>query len=285
MRKAYLIAAISLILFFLPLAAVASSVAKDVKEGNRLYEQGKYDDALAKYGSAGTELPDSDIVNFNVGSVMYKKGEFEKAIEAFTRALVTNDKALEASANYNIANSKYRLGNLKMNTDLSGAVGSYRQALDYYKRAIELNQDDTDARYNHELVEKKLKVLLDRLRNQPEQEESGGESEEQNQDQEGKKGQQPTSESREEKQAWPELGKEEQAEEASGTEERQGQQTEEQERADKDEGIKGQHPSDDEMEKMSPEEAKMLLDAYGEEEYTQMQQHGSGTFDEVLKDW
>ncbi|HDK81637.1 MAG TPA: tetratricopeptide repeat protein, partial [Nitrospirae bacterium] len=170
MNKIYSIIVISFSLLFLSSAVLASSAAKEVKEGNHLYKQKKYDDALGKYSSAKTELPDSDIINFNIGAAMYKKGDFQNAVEAFTRALVTEDKELEARANYNIANSKYSLANLKINTDPSGAASLYREALDYYKRAIELNQDDTEAKYNHELVEKKLKVLLDRLKNQPEKE-------------------------------------------------------------------------------------------------------------------
>ncbi len=269
MKKTYLIIVLSFFLLFLPSAVLASSAAKDVRKGNRLYKQKKYDDALAKYSSAHTELPDSDIINFNIGSAMYKKSDFQNAIDAFTKALVTEDKDLEAQVNYNIANSKYKLGNLKVNTDLPGAVNLYREALDYYKRAIELNQDDTEAKYNHELVEKKLKVLLDRLKNQPEKEKQEKEKQDQSQDQ------QSTSES----------GSEQQKEEQSGTEAQNEKELEQQENMEEGEDQSVEQSPDEDTEEMSPEEARMLLDAYGGEDALQMKQGRQGYYDKVLKDW
>ena len=264
MKKIYSIIVISFFLLSLPSAVLASSAAKDIRQGNRFYKQGKYDDALAKYSSAQTELPDSSIINFNIGSAMYKKGDFQNAVDAFTRALVTEDKDLEARANYNIANSKYSLGNLKINTDLSGAVRLYRDSLDYYKRAIELNQDDSEARYNHELVEKKLKVLLDRLKNQPEKEKQDG-----SQDQ----------------QSTPESGSEQKKEDQSGIKAQDEKGVEQQENSKKGEGQAVEQSPDGGTTEMSPEEAKMLLDAYGEKEAMQMKQGRKDYTGKVLKDW
>jgi tetratricopeptide (TPR) repeat protein len=220
---------------------------------------------------------------------MYKKGDFQNAVDAFTKSLLTEDKELEARANYNIANSKYSLGNLKINTDLSGSVSLYREALDYYKRAIELNQDDTEAKYNHELVEKKLKVLLDRLKNQPEEEQKNKDKQDQGQN-------------KQDQQSNPESGSEQQKEEESGTEkqeqgtqdgnqDQQDQQSaaesgaEQQENEEKGEGQAVEQSPDEEAKEMSPEEARMLLDAYGDEEATQMKQGSTGYNDRVLKDW
>jgi tetratricopeptide (TPR) repeat protein len=203
---------------------------------------------------------------------MYKKGDYQNAIDAFTRALVTDDEELEANANYNIANSKYRLGNLRVNTDLAGAVNHYREALDYYKRAIEIDQDDSDAKYNHELVEKKLKVLLDRLKNQPEQ----GQGEEESQDQ---------NQVKQDQQSAAESGDSEQKEETSGTDERGETGIEQQDYVNEGEGQAEVRSPDDETDEMSPEEARMLLDAYGEEEALQMKKNRQGYYDGVLKDW
>ncbi len=270
MKIIYSIIVISFFLLFLPSSVLAASAEKEVREGNRLYKQEKYDDALAKYSSAQTELPDSGIINFNIGTAMYKKGDFQNAIDAFTKALVTEDKYLEAQANYNIANSKYKLGNLKINTDLSGAVNLYREALDYYKRAIELNQDDTEAKYNHELVEKKLKVLLDRLKNQPEQKDQKQDK----QDQDSK-----------EEQSQSTSGKDQKEKEEAGQQEAQEQKPDTGEKTEKEEGKTAETGSDEETDKMSPEEAKMLLDAYGGEDALQMKQGRQGYYDKVLKDW
>lgn len=255
------------------LNAGAASSAKDVREGISLYKQEKYDEAIAKYNSAQTELPDSDIINFNLGAAMYKKGDFQGAVDAFTKALVTEDKNLEARANYNIANSKYRLGNLRINTDLSGAVSYYREALDYYKRAIELDQKDTEAKYNHELVEKKLKVLLDKLKNRPEQKDQ----QQDNQDKEGKE---------EKSQSAAGKDKDQKENEEAGQQEAQVQQGETGQEAEKENDKAADTYGHEETEKMSPEEARMLLEAFGQEEAgDRMQRQGSAYFPDVQKDW
>jgi len=85
-------------------------------------------------------LPDSDIVNFNIGATLYKKEDYQKATDAFTKALTSDNKKIEADALYNLGNCKYKLGKLKENTDLSATVGLLRESLDYYKRAVELDQ-------------------------------------------------------------------------------------------------------------------------------------------------
>jgi Ca-activated chloride channel family protein len=271
MKKILLITTCCLFCLLPTFTAEAASAAKEVKEGNRLYKQEKYDDALAKYSSARTELPDSDIVNFNIGTAMYKKGDFQNAVDAFTRALVTEDKELEAGANFNIANSKYRLGNLKINTDLSGAVSFYREALDYYKRTIELKQDDTEAKYNHELVERKLKVLLDRMKNQPEQKD-------QKQDKQDKDGKEGNSQSA--------AVKDQKEKKEAGEQEAQAQQSDSEKEAKKEEGQAAETASGEETNKMSPEEARMLLEAYGQEEAgDRMKRHKGAYFPGVQKDW
>lgn len=260
----------SFFLLFLPSSVSAASPAKEIREGNRLYEQEKYDDAIAKYHSAQTELPDSDIINFNMGTAMYKKGDFQNAVDAFTRALVTEDKELEARANYNIANSKYRLGNLMINTDLTGAVHYYREALDYYKRAIELDQDDTEAKYNHELVEKRLKVLLDKLKNQPEQKDQKQDKQSQNS---------------KEDQSQYSAGKDQEEKEEKGQQAVQ-QQGDTGEETGKEDGKAAEIGPAEETERMSPEEARMLLEAYGQEEAgDRMKRYEGAYFPEVQKDW
>ncbi len=157
----------------------AVSVAKKVQKGNRLYEKGKFDEALKYYNEAQKNEPDSSIINFNIGTAWYKKGNYKKAIDFFVKSLTTERKKLESKANYNIANAKYKMGKRKINTDLSDTIKLYREALDYYKRAIDLDEKNIDAKYNHEFVEKELKVLLDRLKkNQSQQAKNNKEKQE-----------------------------------------------------------------------------------------------------------
>ncbi|MCX7927692.1 MAG: tetratricopeptide repeat protein [Candidatus Omnitrophica bacterium] len=147
--------------------AATSSVAKEaMKKAKQLYHQGKFDQAIEQYHQASLGLPESETLAFNMGTSYYKKGDYEKALEHFTKSLATQDKIIEADALYNIGNTHYQIGRRKEQIDLEAAIAHYRSALDYYKRAIELDQKNKDARFNHEFVERRLKILLDKLKQQ-----------------------------------------------------------------------------------------------------------------------
>ena len=177
-------------LFYLAPAGQAASVANDIKKGNRLYKDEKFDEALEAYNKAQDESPDSDIVNFDVGTVLYKKEDYQKAVQSLTKSLTTENLQLESKANYNIGNARVRQGQSQENTDLSRAINLYKEALNYYKRAIELDEKDEDAKFNYEFVEKKIKELMEQQQpqqQQQEQEEKDKEQQQQEQEQEEKK--------------------------------------------------------------------------------------------------
>lgn len=273
---------ISVFILLFSAHASAGSLEESVAEGNRLYGDGRYDEAAERYQQAKEASPDSDIAGFNLGAALFKKGEYGKSITAFTQSLQTENPRIEADATYNIANAKYKLGSELMNSDLNGAAGLYRESLDYYKRAIELNDRNTDAKYNHELVEKELKILLDKIKNQPppdQQDDQQDKNEDQKQD-----SKEDNQESRQ-----TEDGSED------GQEEKDRQQTDKnqqqegaQDRAKGPEKAPGQDTGQTEQkpEEMSPEEARMLLDAFADEEaMDNLKKMKRGYNREVLKDW
>jgi tetratricopeptide (TPR) repeat protein len=262
----------------------AASVAGDVREGNRLFEEKKIDEAIAKYSEAQEEAPDSDIVHYNLGAAHYKKGNYEEAIESFTRALSTDDRDLESKAAYNLANSKYRLGAMKAGSDMQGSASLYRESLDYYRRAMELNERDRDAKYNHEVVEKELKILMDRMKQQQEEDQEQNGNQDQGKEQEGE-GKESRPESSQEEQQDKQQAKEQESQKGGSeeTKEEEGPQVSSQE-SPQDNQQKGEE-GDQEIE-MSPEEARMLLESYGlEEAREEVNKQMRGRSRGVLKDW
>ena len=85
---------------------------KKVKEGNSLYVEEKYDEANNKYRDALLENPDSPIVNFNIGDVLYKKKNYEEAIKSYQKSLSADERLLQAKSHYNIGNALYKMGKL-----------------------------------------------------------------------------------------------------------------------------------------------------------------------------
>ncbi len=324
-----------ILLFSQPVLCFAESAAKAVRKGNQLYKEKKYDEAIKNYNEAQITMPDSEVVNFDTGAALYKKGDYEKAMDSFIKGLTTEDPALESKANYNIGNSKYRQAELKENTELEVAIALCREALDYYKRAIELNEKDKDAKYNHEFVEKKLKTLLEKQKQSKEQRAKGKEQEEKKQQQKDKKDKEKEEQKKKQQQDQKKQQEKQQKQKGKGEEKRkelekskekkkeeekkkqqqkdkekeekkqqeEKQKQKEQEQKKKQEKDKtGAKPGEKKEEKqpgeagaakarvkpkeMSEEEARMLLQAYGQEEAKDTRdKRKSHYYPEVLKDW
>jgi Ca-activated chloride channel family protein len=282
-----------------PAHCYAASPQQNLNVANKLYHQGKLDKALERYNEASVSLPDSDIINFNMGAALYKKEDYQKAADAFTKALTSQDHKIEADALYNLGNCKYKLGKLKENTDLSSAVNLMRESLDYYKRAVELDQQNKDARFNHEFVEKELKVLLDKLKQQKEKEKQRRQQEQQ------KQGACPTGkeQGKEDKEKEKSAQGNEQKQQEKEGQEGQSQQEEKQQfdsahrpsenRPEPVEGQKEERAAAEESQQegqgkeLSEEAARALLERYGRNEarLDYMDRRTRSYESEVLKDW
>ena len=140
-----------------------------LKDGQRLYNAGQYEEALTHYRQLLSKDPDSPIINYHAGIALYKKGDYEKTIEHHLKVLTTENSDLEARAIYNIGNCKFRQAEERQKKDWEGSIGLYQEASQYYQRSLELNEKDEEAKFNIGLVEKKLRNLL----SQPQKQKAG----------------------------------------------------------------------------------------------------------------
>jgi tetratricopeptide (TPR) repeat protein len=264
-----------------------------VGRANSLYRQKKYDEAITLYNQAQIKSPDSCEINYNIGLAQYKKGEYNQAVSFFEKATFSKDTILESKANFNIANSKYKLGKLKENTELKETIRLLRQALDYYKRAIELNPKDRDPKINHELVERELKILLDKLKQ--EQDKQDKQKKESGQDKDAQQAQQEQGASGREQKAEERKAEEQKTEEQKAEEQKVEKQKKEEaqeaDQAEEQKDNKGRQESEgdalDGTKEMSKEEANMLLEGYRQEENSsgKLEDTRRGTVGKVVKDW
>ena len=151
-----------------------------IKAGNRLYQEGKYDEAMDRYTDVLVEVPKSPVVQYNIGASAYKKGDYERAVEAYTKSLLADYPALEDKGHFSVGNCKYKQGERMANKNLTGAIAHYREALESYKRAIDLNSKNMDAKFNYEVVQRKIKELEDRQQQQQQNQQQNQDTNQQN---------------------------------------------------------------------------------------------------------
>lgn len=150
------------------------------REASQLYEKGDFEAATQKYNEALTDDPDSYLLQYNRGASLYRQEKFEDAAAAFGRAPAANP----AEVAYNAANAKYRLGAAAAESDPQKALGLYAEALAAYRRAMGADPDDVDAKFNHELVEKKIEHLKKKLEEQKQEQEQQQQDQQQPEQQE-----------------------------------------------------------------------------------------------------
>ncbi|MGA1875869.1 MAG: tetratricopeptide repeat protein [bacterium] len=138
-----------------------------VKMGNDLFLQGKLDDALKEYLDAQLDNPESEILHFNIGNILFRQEKYKEAEEEYQKALQAKDISTQAKAYYNSGNCRFR------EKDLTGAIK-------YYKKALDLNPDDQEAKFNLEVARKKLKEMAQK--SQPNQEQTQDSSSSEKQD-------------------------------------------------------------------------------------------------------
>ena len=114
------------------------------RQGNRLFHEGRFDEALEYYRKAQVERPDAPELRFNAGDAYFKKNAFKDALQEFGHALKSRDPSLLARRLLQSGHVHVRRQNLQ-------------QAVEAYKRSLSITPDDLDAKVNLEWVLEKMR--------------------------------------------------------------------------------------------------------------------------------
>lgn len=177
------------LLVVIALLAPAAARAASVREAQRLYAAGKYDEALAEYraaiGDKGTPQLD-----FNLGAAAYKAGQYGDAASAFARALGSDDPKLQEQGFYNLGNAQFRLGEKTRESQPQQTMQAWQQAIDAYESALKVDPQDADARYNRDFVKHALEELQKQQQQQQDQKNDQQKQDQKKDDQQQQKDQQ-----------------------------------------------------------------------------------------------
>jgi Ca-activated chloride channel homolog len=131
-------------LFITPSILMAESLASKNKEGNRLFAQGKYEDAEKAYLEAQGKNPGKPEVLYNLGNSLIKQKKYAQGIQSLRQSVDKGDRGTKKNSWYNTGNALY-------------AMGDYRESVGAFIQALKLDPADVDAKHNLELALMNLK--------------------------------------------------------------------------------------------------------------------------------
>ena len=103
------------------------------------YQNQNYEAAEKYYNSILSTDSDNPEAHFGKGSSLFMQDDLKNAEIKFNESLASSETLLKSKAFYNLGNISYK--NKKLN-----------DALQFYKKALELNPNDDEARYNYEFI-------------------------------------------------------------------------------------------------------------------------------------
>ena len=134
--------ALNKVLFkFCLLFFVSISIGAD--KGIDHYNNNEFEKARQYYESVIMNRNDDPAANFGLGSTAFQQEDYAAAMKGFETALGTDNDKLKSSAYYNMANI------LAQNQRLE-------ESLAFFRKSLELNPSDLDAKINYELIKFQL---------------------------------------------------------------------------------------------------------------------------------
>ena len=232
-------------------------------KGKKAYEEGQYDEARVYYEHVLKNRKKDNGAQYGLGVTAYQQKDMETAARALNNAMNSDDKSLASKAMYN-------LGNMFRDQQ------KMEESLALYRKAIELDPTDEDAKVNYEL----LKQVLQQQEQQQQQDE-------QNQEQDQEKGED------QQKQDQDSEGQDEQNKDQEKQEDQQKQQEEQQQsQSEKEKEKKAQQQSQEKQDETQDKktdkqmQAEAILNALKDQEkINQKRQIAKSKSRKLEKDW
>jgi len=143
--------------------------ARATDEAQRLYDSQQYEDAIRRYDRIISEHPEWEEAHFGRGAALYKADQIDEAMREFELAIPSKNPRQKSAAFYNLGNALLKSQRLE-------------ESMRFYRRALELNPRDYDAKHNFELARQMLQQeQQDQQQNQDQQNQEQEQQQQQNQ--------------------------------------------------------------------------------------------------------
>jgi Ca-activated chloride channel family protein len=139
------------------LFAASGDVLASPSSALRDYEAGRFDESLKGFQESIKRKSDDPRLRFNAGAAAYRNGQFDEAAKQFGQVATAPDLKLQEHAYYNLGNAHYRSG--EAIGDPQKMTQSWQEAVKQYERALKLNTNNADAKFNRDFVKRRLEEL------------------------------------------------------------------------------------------------------------------------------
>jgi len=217
-------------------AAAGEGPAERVRRANELLRQGDAKEALRLYREAQVDRPGRPELAWNTGIGEFREGRTEEALKAFDAARVPGGPA--------VGGVDYQRG------VVLDRMGKLEEALEAFRAAVRADPKDADARFNYETVRRKLE-------------------QQKKQDQENKDDQKQDEQQKDDEKQEQKKQDQEQQDQKKDEQQKQEDQKPDEPKKDQEQPKQEQEQKDGkpaEPRKLSPEEAKRLMERLAREE-------------------
>jgi Flp pilus assembly protein TadD len=106
---------------------------KEMAEANKLFQEGKFEGALAAYREAAAQAPQDAIIQYNIGVTLLAMEKLDEAVAAFKRTIEIQPENVLA---------------LKGLGQIYGKMRIYEESVKFYSLATRLSSNDPEALFN-----------------------------------------------------------------------------------------------------------------------------------------
>ena len=147
--------------------AFAVSVREATSEGNKLYTQGNFNEAINQYDQALVETPQALEPKFNKANSYYRLDDLREAMNLYREvAAESKDMTLVAKAKYNLGNTYFQQGSKQKDSNIKKAIEELETAIGSWRGVLDIEPENTKAARNIEVARLTIKDLIDQLNKQ-----------------------------------------------------------------------------------------------------------------------
>lgn len=212
------------------------------------YSSGNYAEAarLYQYLIDSLGVVEEEVL-INTGHSLFHINDYEKAKQAYTLASVFGNKNLQSVAHQQLG-------------IIANREGKFQEALQHFREALKANPENEEARYNYELLKKKLKEQ----NNPPQQNQQQQQQNEQQQNQQQKNDQSQNQKNNDNKQ--------QQNQQKQGGEQQKEEENQGKEQKDQQQHMQQGEGQQERKSKIDPQKAKEILESMRNQEIQYLQQ-------------